>query len=494
VEPQPKPLPLPQPAICASAGDIAGKTVAPIKHSDKIPNAALQVRTFMKATDKVDLALIPRAIVEEDVPKSCSQAQTASLIGNLYHRREHDRHEHLGSDISLSAEIGRPLSPVQQAAFAVQLLRARQLDNSKRAELTVSYSKQRVELQPARPFPRVEPRSRPCKILSLTVCCLILSLFNAGRMVLAAPIPGSRTQASGAQPEKIIIDTDIGDDIDDAFAVALALRSKEVQILGISTAFGDTTLRAELVDRFLGEAGREDIPVAIGIPTQPKTTFTQNVYAERGRFARPSHPNAVDFILGQIKQHPGEITLVCIGPLVNVGAAIEKDPATFGQLKRVVMMGGSVNRGYGTPYAAPTPPEPEWNIMNDIPAAQKLFAAGVPIYMMPLDSTQLKMDETKRDFLFRKGTPLTEALSALYFEWGQQTPTLFDPMTIAFIDDPELCPVQPMHIEVDDKGMTRSAPGAPNARVCLHSDPEAFFRFYLSQFTAGPKAGQGSEP
>lgn len=334
-----------------------------------------------------------------------------------------------------------------------------------------------------------------CRALGVTLSCMALVL---GCVTCSAAAGSDGRQAgqtvASAQPEKIIIDTDIGDDIDDAFAVALALRSKQVQILGISTTFGDTSLRAKLLDRLLREAGREDIPVAVGIPTQPKTTFTQKAYAESGRFARTSHPNAVDFILGRIKQHPGEITLVCIGPLVNVGATIEKDPATFRELKRVVMMGGSVDRGYGSPYAAPTPPEPEWNIVNDIPAAQKLFAAGVPIYMMPLDSTQLKMDETKREFMFRQGTPLTETLSALYFEWGQQTPTLFDPMTITFIDEPELCPVRAMHIEVDDKGMTRSTPGTPNAQVCLHSDPEAFFRFYLSQFTAGPKSGQGSEP
>src|SRR6476660_1942671 len=80
-------------------------------------------------------------------------------------------------------------------------------------------------------------------------------------------------------PEKIIIDTDIGDDIDDAFAVALALRSPELQILGISTTFGDTETRAKLLDRLLGEVGRSDIPVAVGTPTT-NINFTQRRYAE----------------------------------------------------------------------------------------------------------------------------------------------------------------------------------------------------------------------
>ncbi len=290
-------------------------------------------------------------------------------------------------------------------------------------------------------------------------------------------------QSARSSLEKVIIDTDIGDDIDDAFAVALALKSPELQILGITTEFGDTETRAKLVDRMLGEAGRQDIPVAVGIHTDAKTSFGQRPYAEGGHFARASHPAAVDFVLDQIRNNPGEITLVTIGPLVNVGAIIDRDPQTFKKLKRVVSMGGSMDRGYGDPYATPTPAQPEWNILNDVVSAKKLFAAGVPIYLMPLDSTQLKLDEVKREYLFRQGTPITDTLVILYHQWGYPTPTLYDPMTIAFIDDPKLCPVQPMNIAVDAKGMTLRGNGAPNAQVCLHSDPEAFFRFYLGRVT-----------
>jgi inosine-uridine nucleoside N-ribohydrolase len=280
-------------------------------------------------------------------------------------------------------------------------------------------------------------------------------------------------------PEKIIIDTDIGDDIDDAFAVALALRSPELQILGISTTFGDTETRGRLLDRLLGEVGRSDIPVAVGIPTTTNN-FTQRRYAETGRFARKTHPLAVDFILDQVRRNPGEITLVAIGPLMNVGALIDKDPETFRKFRRVVLMGGSVERGYGDlGYIKPHGADPEWNIKNDIPSAQKLFASGVPIFMMPLDSTQLKLDEVKRAAIFQAGTPVTDALTLLYHEWGQETPTLFDPMTIAFILDPQLCPVKPMHIVVDEKGFTRAQAGAPNAQVCMDSNPDAFFHFYI---------------
>ena len=282
-------------------------------------------------------------------------------------------------------------------------------------------------------------------------------------------------------PEKVIIDTDIGDDVDDAFALGLAVRSPELQILGVMTTFGDTETRAKLTDRFLAEVGRADIPVLAGKPTTPKMPMSQRRYAE-SHFVKASHGDAVDFLLEQIRKYPGEITLIAIGPLMNVGAAIDKDAATFGKLKRVVLMGGSIRRGYGDlGYTPPVPAMAEWNILNDVASAQKLFAAGVPLFVMPLDSTQLKLDEVKRAFLFSQGTAVTDQLAILYHLWGQETPTLFDPMTVVYVLRPDLCPVQGMHIRVDEKGFTRKEPGAANAQVCLDSNAEDFFKFYLKR-------------
>jgi purine nucleosidase len=287
---------------------------------------------------------------------------------------------------------------------------------------------------------------------------------------------------AGAQGirEKVIIDTDIGDDVDDAFALALAVKSPELEILGVTTTFGDTEVRAQIVDRFLSEVGRAEIPVMAGKPTAMKNPMSQRRYAEGGRFSKSSHGDAADFILDQIRKHPGEVTLIGIGPLMNVGAAIDRDAATFRKLKRVVIMGGAVRRGYGDyGYNEHVPPSPEWNILNDIASAQKLFGSGVPLYVMPLDSTQLKLDELKRAFLFTRGTAVTDQLAILYHLWAQETPTLFDPMAVTFLLKPELCPVTPLHIQVDERGFTREEPGAPNAQVCLNSNPEEFFQFYL---------------
>jgi purine nucleosidase len=290
-----------------------------------------------------------------------------------------------------------------------------------------------------------------------------------------------------AAPQKIIIDSDIGDDIDDAFAVALALNSPEFQVLGLMSDFGDTPARARMLDRIVLETGHGGIPVAVGIASTANLAgFSQRRYAEGGPVARTDHPQAVDFLLEQIRRHPGEITLVAIGPSPNLGAAIDKDPVTFRKLKSIVMMGGSfapVSDGFGPA----TPPHPEWNIKNDIPAAQKIFTAGVPLFVMPLDSTvNLKLDEIGRNLLFAHGTPMTDILAVTYHQWvygthGQVTPTLFDPMTLAFLLQPSLCPVTPMHVRVDDAGLTRVEPGAPNAQVCLKSDPDAFQHFILTR-------------
>lgn len=304
---------------------------------------------------------------------------------------------------------------------------------------------------------------------------ILCSIFCMG------PFAGWAQTGTAAHPEKVIIDTDIGDDIDDAFALALAVKSPEMQVLGVTTTFGDTEARAKIAERFLTEIGRAEIPVFAGKATATKNPMSQRKYGESGDFSAPQS-GGVEFLLDTIRKYPGEITLIAIGPLMNVGAAIDQDAATLRKLKRVVLMGGSIRRGYGDlGYTPPVPPMPEWNILNDVASAQKLFASGVPLFVMPLDSTQLKMDEVKRSFLFSQGTVVTDQLAILYHLWGQETPTLFDPMTVVFALRPELCPVQAVRIQLDEKAFTREVAGTPNAQVCLNSNADDFFKFYLKR-------------
>jgi inosine-uridine nucleoside N-ribohydrolase len=359
---------------------------------------------------------------------------------------------------------------------------------------------------------------------------VLVVLVAAGQQVPA-------TGVAAAEPQLAILDTDIGDDIDDAFALALLLQSPEVKLLGITTAYGDTDLRVKLVRRYLYAQCRFNIVVIPGVPTPQQNAFSQAAYAngsansscstfsahvtsnaDLARTAKQREEenakwkadqaqqsafvvhltqqlaahDAAGFMLEQIQAHPGEITLIAIGPLNNIQAAIEKDPATFRKLKRVVMMGGSIYRGYDGPQGERRAPDAEWNISRDPAGLRVLLASGVPVYMMPLDSTQIHLETGEREKIFAHGSPLTDQLTLLYHQWlankgdASPTPTLFDPVAAAFAVHPELCPTTPLRLEVDDKGMTRPVPGEPNAQVCLQSDEKGFLDLLMNRLTGKP--------
>ena len=294
-------------------------------------------------------------------------------------------------------------------------------------------------------------------------------------------------QQSGAGAQPVIIDTDVGDDIDDAFALALALRSPELKILGVTTTFGDTEMRARLLDRYLTAVGREDIPIAAGPASTTDNVMTQKAYALRT--PATIHADGARFLLDQIKKRPGEITLIAIGPLFTVQTAIAHDPETFKKLKRVVLMGGSLSRGYDGKNGERRPADAEWNIIQNIDGARALFSSGVPVFMMPLDSTQIHLEEKEREAIFGHGSPLTDQVTLLYHQWAANsqghwlTPTLFDPVAVTYAYRPDLCPAKPVRIEVDERGFTRAVSGEPNAQVCLQADEQGFLKLLLDRLT-----------
>ncbi len=118
--------------------------------------------------------------------------------------------------------------------------------------------------------------------------------------------------AQGASPEKVIIDTDIGDDVDDAFALALAVKSPELQVLGVMTTFGDTEARAKIAERFLGELGREEILVLAGKATATKNPMSQRRYRENrlcgggGDWSAGNGPHSEDFHFGRTRHGRAE--------------------------------------------------------------------------------------------------------------------------------------------------------------------------------------------
>ncbi len=274
----------------------------------------------------------------------------------------------------------------------------------------------------------------------------------------------------------ILLDTDIGSDVDDAFAVALILHSPELDLLGVTTVSGDTQARARLAAKMLWEAGQRGIPVAAGEPGKPSKD-DQTRWAEGFTSAQLLPEKAVDFLKDRFDRRPGEITLIAIGPLSNVAALLQQHPAVARKIKRIVLMGGAVAHGYGDNPQ----PVPEYNIYTDAPAAQTVLASGVPIVMAPLDVTaMLQLTPADLHRIFTQLTPTTNALTLLYHLWGNSTPTLFDPMAVALVIDPTLCETQPLAIEVDSKGLTSAVEGKPpNATVALKTDAHRFMEFYL---------------
>ena len=278
----------------------------------------------------------------------------------------------------------------------------------------------------------------------------------------------------------VILDTDIGSDIDDAFALALIIDSPEFELLGVTTVSGDTAARARIAAKILWEAGGKwrQVPVVAGVPG-PKQDINQAPWASAFEGPQILKESAVDFLRGKFHRYPGQITLIAIGELTNVAALIKADPLAAKKIKRIVLMGGSIARGYGPG----SNPDAEWNIKSNPAAAQVVFSSRVPITMAPLDVTaMLKLDAAARSRIFNQNTPVANSLAALYHLWNQETPTLFDPMAVALVLDPGLCQTKDLAVEVDNQGFTRVVGGKPaNATVGLSTNPSKFFEFYLGR-------------
>jgi inosine-uridine nucleoside N-ribohydrolase len=313
------------------------------------------------------------------------------------------------------------------------------------------------------------------------LCSALLCLIGA------APISAQNLAASAsAGPIPVIIDTDIGDDLDDAFAVVIALSDPRLQVIGITTAWGDTHTRVLLVRRLLAAMGRHDVVVAQGPTTPDSVPFTQRQWALVETDTSPA-PDAIEFIRTEARRRPGKITLIALAPLSNVEALRQRDPQALRALKQIVLMGGSIHAGYNAAGAIPNQAaSAEYNIASAPRAFASLLQAGVALTMFPLDSTQIKFDEVRRDRLFAHGSPASDALTLLYHQWrlfnswGQITPTLFDVVPVTWLLDPSSCPVTSARISVDDKGYTHSGDGEANAQVCLTSDEAAVQRLIIN--------------
>lgn len=290
--------------------------------------------------------------------------------------------------------------------------------------------------------------------------------------------------AARAEPIPVIFDTDIGTDIDDAYALAQILHSPELKLLGVTTVSGDAVARARLAAKLLAVAGRPEIPVYTGLAYGPQY-MAQTEWAKG--FASPAlhESGGVEFLRSQINAHPGEITIIAVGELTNIAALMLVEPALIPKIKAIALMGGAIRRG----YAPGSTPEPEWNIKSNIGAAQQVFTSGVPLLVAPLDSTaELKLTPESRVRLFAHGSPLNDALAALDFIWRHtntwkgEHPILYDNLAVALVATPDLVPLTPLHVVVEADGLTRvSADRPPNAQVALTAEPAALLEYFTSR-------------
>lgn len=318
--------------------------------------------------------------------------------------------------------------------------------------------------------------------------------------------------------EKIIIDTDPGQD--DAFAILLALASPEIELLGLTAVAGNVPLK--LTERnarqILELAGRSDVPVYAGCakPMTGPLVTAEHVHGATGLdgadLPEPSMPlqdqHAVDFIIETLKREPeGSVTLCPLGPLTNIGTALSKAPEIASRIRRIVLMGGGLFEGGNITPAA------EFNIFVDPQAATVVFASGVPIVMLPLDVThKVRTTRARVDRIRNLGGRFGQVAAGWldYFErfdeakYGIEGGPLHDPNVIAYLLRPEIYGGRNCNVEIETeseltKGMTVvdwwGVSGRPhNAFFIRDVDDQAFFDLLTERLARLAEAGAPAQP
>ena len=295
---------------------------------------------------------------------------------------------------------------------------------------------------------------------------------------------------------RILIDTDIGSDVDDAIAITLALKSPELEVVGITTVYGDTILRARIALKLLQLIGTDHVPVAAGIEKpllRERDVWWaghegKGILTEEDEKLKPIEKHAVDLIIEKIMGNPKEITLVTIGPLTNVATAIIKEPRIVDNVKEIVMMGG-VARIFKN---APELPYIEHNIKCDPEAAAVVFNSGIPITMVGLDVTmRVPIDRSHLKTIKNVGTPLTETLARLIEIWWDflksDSSPMHDPLAVSYCIKPEFlktinCEVLIETVGKYTAGQTIVIPDEDSSiKVAYDVDEQPFLKFLMNR-------------
>jgi inosine-uridine nucleoside N-ribohydrolase len=317
-------------------------------------------------------------------------------------------------------------------------------------------------------------------------------------------LPGFTVAAAAAplaRPIPVILDTDIGDDIDDTWALALALKSPELDVKLVVTDFGNTEHRAKIVARILEIAGRTDIPIGIGIKENdresPQGDWVKgyDLTRYRGRVLRDGVQALIDTAMAASEP----LTLVSIGPPPNLQAALEREPRIAGKL-RLSGMYGSLRRGYD---AKPSP-EPEWNVKAKPAAARALLGAPwVESVVTPLDTCGLVQLKGERYARVRDSRdPLARAVIDGYRVWcprqewcakdpefvAAKSSTLFDTVAVYLAISRDLVRTERAGVRVTDGGMTVMDPASrPLTWATEWKDLDGFEEWLAARLAASAK-------
>ncbi|MCC6490341.1 MAG: nucleoside hydrolase [Candidatus Hydrogenedentes bacterium] len=274
--------------------------------------------------------------------------------------------------------------------------------------------------------------------------------------LLLAPI---LVLTAAAAPVPVILDTDLGDDIDDTWALAFLLGTPQVDVKLIVTATSDTERKTRLVAKILEQMGRTDIPIGTGVRENDEKTHQD---AWLGKYTLDEykgvvHADGVGAMIDAIKASPTPITLCVIGPQTNIKAALERDPS-IAQKARVVSMAGSVYVGYD----GKATPDPEYNVVRDVKAAQAVFAAPWEITYAPLDSCgALRIRGDRYARVCASKNPLAVTTIENYNLWANRShhpqdssSILFDTVAAYLTFSKSLCEMKTVKLSIDEKGNT----------------------------------------
>jgi purine nucleosidase len=301
-------------------------------------------------------------------------------------------------------------------------------------------------------------------------------------------------------PKPVILDTDIGTDVDDCLALSLILASPELDLVAVTTVYGDVLLRARMVDKLLALRGVREVPVAMGA-TKP-LLGKRPVYwaghegvgllgAEDQAFT-PVEDHAVDLIVRKVMAQPKEITLIAIGPLTNVALAFLREPRLAQNLAGLVVMGGVVGGAHALHL-----PWTEHNFRCDPEAAHIVLSAGAPTTIVPLDVTTkvcIRRDDVTR--IRAAGDPFHVAVAdqvSLYPPFAQRGWThLHDPLAVATFVEPSLVRLDSLRVLIETQGEHTAGamlaalpePEKPtNAEVALEVNAHRAEQFIVDRLT-----------